>query len=471
VGGRLAAAANTPFEREITLTFKVGEKTFALKLDMTGNKPVLLIVGSDAKIKVASGELRGGQRPGALYEPPPRPKLRVTPEEVDRELLERRLGQGEKLKSFLLGVPGYLLENLEGRSVEVAARGLRALVKVREEGFALSHNGGRLLCDVQREQDDDEALRTAGGWLAGLPGNSAGGLNADGGGPGAASEKVSEKAPEKALEKAETRWRKKLQRRIKNIQRDIAQLPDAKVVERLADTLAAGLGRARKGMDCVEVEDLHREGEMLSIPLDPSRTPGDNLNRLYKKAKKIHRAAKVASERLGETQKELEAGPPPQLAELAQGSARGRQSGQGGVRARSGGGGGKAGGKAETLPYRRYRSSDGWLLLVGRNSVENDRLVREAKGWDLWLHARDGAGAHVIVKKPGKDSKVLQRTLAEAAGLAALHSKRSDETAVEVMYVEAERVKKPKGASPGRVLVSGEQTLRIAPGAGNPKEV
>jgi predicted ribosome quality control (RQC) complex YloA/Tae2 family protein len=213
---------------------------------------------------------------------------------------------------------------------------------------------------------------------------------------------------------------------------------------------------------------LHREGETLSIPLDPSRTPGDNLDRLYKKAKKIHRAAKVASERLGETQRELEAGPPPQLAELAQGPGRGRQSS---ASARPGGGGKAAGKAGETLPYRRYRSSDGWLLLVGRNSVENDRLVREAKGWDLWLHARDGAGAHVIVKKPGKDTKVLQRTLAEAAGLAALHSKRSDETAVEVMYVEAERVKKPKGASPGRVLVSGEQTLRIAPGAGNPKEV
>jgi predicted ribosome quality control (RQC) complex YloA/Tae2 family protein len=106
---------------------------------------------------------------------------------------------------------------------------------------------------------------------------------------------------------------------------------------------------------------------------------------------------------------------------------------------------------------------------VGRNGSENDRLVREAKPWDLWLHVRDAAGAHVVIRKPGRESRVPERTLIEAAGLAAHFSNRSADGAVEVMVAEIARLRKPKGASPGQVLVAGDRTVRVPPGAGNPR--
>lgn len=86
----------------------------------------------------------------------------------------------------------------------------------------------------------------------------------------------------------------------------------------------------------------------------------------------------------------------------------------------------------------------------------------------MWLHARDARGAHVLVRLPGREARVPERTLVEAAGLAARHSNRAGEAAAEVMVAEAGRVRKPKGSSPGRVTVSGERTLLVSPGAGNP---
>ncbi|PLX44023.1 MAG: fibronectin/fibrinogen-binding protein, partial [Deltaproteobacteria bacterium] len=157
------------------------------------------------------------------------------------------------------------------------------------------------------------------------------------------------------------------------------------------------------------------------------------------------RAIEVAKRRLEEAESELEVGDPSEEISAERTVAE------------------------KNAPFRRFRSSDGWLILAGRNSKENDRLLREAKGWDLWLHARDGAGAHVILKKPGKDGRVPERSLIEAAGVAAQNSKLSNDSYVEVMVVEAARVRKVKGGGPGRVHVSGERTLRVAPGAGKPK--
>ena len=105
---------------------------------------------------------------------------------------------------------------------------------------------------------------------------------------------------------------------------------------------------------------------------------------------------------------------------------------------------------------------------MGRNGAENARLVRESKPWDLWLHVRDAAGAHVVVRKPGRESRVPERTLTEAAGLAARFSSRSEDGAGEVQVAEISRLRKPKGASPGQVLVAGDRTVRVPPGAGNP---
>lgn len=243
------------------------------------------------------------------------------------------------------------------------------------------------------------------------------------------------------------RWRKKLLRRIENIRRDLLAAPDPAELKRKADALAASLHLAGKGV--AEVEDPAEPGRMIAVDLDSRLSPGKNLEEFYRAARRASRAKAVAGERLKFAEAELEAGEAPK--------ARGARET-------------KAGGEP-AQPYRRYKSSDGWLILVGRNRVENDRLVKGARPWDVWLHAEGGAGAHVVIKKPGRESKVPERTLIEAAGLAAENSARSGEGAVDVLVAEISRVKKPKGAGAGRVLVSGGKTVRAAPGAGKAKAV
>ncbi len=243
---------------------------------------------------------------------------------------------------------------------------------------------------------------------------------------------------EKNSAKHEKRWRKKLERRIEKITAELEGASDLAGAKEIADALGGNLHLVKRGMERVTIEGGEEGG--LVIELDPSLEPGENLNRLYDRVKKIKRTAIHAKRRLKQTREELAEGPPkaPEV---------------------------KKPGKREqpAQPFHRFSTSDGWTILVGRNRLENDRLVKESRPWDLWFHARDGAGAHVVLVKPGRDSKPTQLSLNEAAGVAAYHSKLSGETKAEVMYTEISRVRKPKGAGPGRVVVADDRTLIVRP--------
>jgi predicted ribosome quality control (RQC) complex YloA/Tae2 family protein len=248
-------------------------------------------------------------------------------------------------------------------------------------------------------------------------------------------------------------FRERLERRLEHIRADLAALPDARALRGEAEALAAHLHRVAPGAPWADVPDLGEPGSVRRIVLDPSQGPGANLDRLYRKARRVEAARAALQARLEETRQELARGPAQALG--GDGSAPTRRRGRDD--------------RGESGPYRRYVSSDGWAIWVGRNGAENDRLLREARPWDLWLHARQAPGAHVLLRKPGREARPPDRTLAEAAGLAAAHSRLREDGGVEVLVAEVSRVRKPKGAGRGRVVVGGERTLRVAPGAGNPR--
>jgi predicted ribosome quality control (RQC) complex YloA/Tae2 family protein len=243
------------------------------------------------------------------------------------------------------------------------------------------------------------------------------------------------------------RLRRRLEVRAEKIRADLARLADPVDLRRQADALAAGLAGVRKGDAEARVPDPFDPEATLTIALDAARGPGENLNRLYDRARKAERARQILEARLGATLEELEVGP-----------GGGAPSGEGLETAACGVGEG---------PYRRFRASNGWPLWVGRNGKENERLLREARAWDLWFHARESPGAHVLLRLPGKEARVPEAVAVEAAGLAAFYSRRSGEDWVDVMVIEAGRVRKPKGGSPGQVLVSGERTVRVRPRTGS----
>ena len=110
-------------------------------------------------------------------------------------------------------------------------------------------------------------------------------------------------------------------------------------------------------------------------------------------------------------------------------------------------------------PLRRT-SEDGLLILVGRSARQNHEVTfRRAAPDDLWLHAVDQPGSHVVVKSGG--GVVLERTLLQAASLAAYYSAGRGESSVLVAYTERRYVRQIRGAGPGMVTYRHEKTVRV----------
>ena len=112
-------------------------------------------------------------------------------------------------------------------------------------------------------------------------------------------------------------------------------------------------------------------------------------------------------------------------------------------------------------PYR-YRSQDGIEICVGKNSLQNDRLTGSARGGEMWLHAKDMPGSHVIVASADPD----EETLRMAARLAARYSKGASAGKVPIDMTRRRYVKKPAGAKPGFVIYTNQKTVLAEPWEG-----
>jgi predicted ribosome quality control (RQC) complex YloA/Tae2 family protein len=113
-------------------------------------------------------------------------------------------------------------------------------------------------------------------------------------------------------------------------------------------------------------------------------------------------------------------------------------------------------------PFRQFEF-EGYRIWVGKSAANNDELtMKHAHKNDLWLHAKDVAGSHVVLKwKPGHEfpPKVIEH----AAEIAAYYSKLKGSTLVPVAYTLRKFVRKPKGAEPGAVMVDKEEVMMVEP--------
>lgn len=109
-----------------------------------------------------------------------------------------------------------------------------------------------------------------------------------------------------------------------------------------------------------------------------------------------------------------------------------------------------------------FISSDGFQILVGKNNKQNDLLtLKTASKKDIWLHTKDIPGSHVVILS--NKYTVPQRTISEAAELAAFHSNAKLSSNIPVDYTEIKNVKKPNGAKPGMVIYENYKTIFITP--------
>lgn len=113
---------------------------------------------------------------------------------------------------------------------------------------------------------------------------------------------------------------------------------------------------------------------------------------------------------------------------------------------------------------RKFISSDGLEILVGKRAKDNDVLTFTiARSLDTWMHAADYPGSHVVIRNPNR-IEIPHRTLIEAAQLAAFYSQGKAQVKAAVHYTQKKFVNKPKGAAPGLVSLASFKTLLVVPG-------
>lgn len=249
------------------------------------------------------------------------------------------------------------------------------------------------------------------------------------------------------------------ERRAASIEREMEEAPDAGRLREDANLLLARLRDVPRGSDRVTLEGFG--GEPREIELDPALSAADNADRLYGLAARRERAAERLPGILARTRDRLaalrdalgtlvESGPSEALWELAGG--------------RAGSPKGDAAGEAAPLPYRRYVSSGGLEIRVGRGARQNDELTfHHSHTEDIWLHARQVPGAHVILRWGRKDTNPPRRDLLEAAVAAAVHSEARHSGAVGVDWTRRKYVRSPRKAPPGLVVPERVQTVFVEP--------
>jgi predicted ribosome quality control (RQC) complex YloA/Tae2 family protein len=192
---------------------------------------------------------------------------------------------------------------------------------------------------------------------------------------------------------------------------------------------------------------------VLVIALDPRLGGLANAERLFDKARRVERARHQIALRLRETRSALL---PAREGEAVVLDARDMRE----LPGRADDAGARDRGDAGSRP-RHYLTGRGLSVLVGRNARENHHLTfRVARAEDLWLHARDAPGAHVVLRD--NEGRAGADDLREAAEVAAFFSEARGESLVDVHVTRRKHVKPARGG-PGRVFVAHSDTLRVAP--------
>ncbi|MBW1807586.1 MAG: DUF814 domain-containing protein [Deltaproteobacteria bacterium] len=256
---------------------------------------------------------------------------------------------------------------------------------------------------------------------------------------------------------------KRVKSRQKKMQKDLTASCAAEDMSRQAEALKLNLGRVPKGQPSIELSDPYNpDSDSIVVTLDPALSALDNMNRLFKKSRRLSRAMPKIEQRLAEEKSRLEkiiifgeqletTQTIDQLEQLrAKLEDAGLKDKKPAIKKRS----------EARLPYRQYQSKSGMDILVGRSARDNHQLTFHiARGSDLWLHARGRSGAHVVVRL-AKNKSVDEQTLLDAATLAAKFSGLKNPEKVEVTYSLVKNLHPIKG-HPGTVSVAKGRTILV----------
>jgi predicted ribosome quality control (RQC) complex YloA/Tae2 family protein len=271
-------------------------------------------------------------------------------------------------------------------------------------------------------------------------------------------------ATARARLRKEIAQREKLQRHLDD---DLKAHGDAVEHKRIGDLLITNIGTAERHGKIVKLTDYYADDTpLIELEVDENSTLQEEAARRFSRYTKARRASQEIALRLNSIEKELETLHVRQ-AELERiiesGDEDALESFTGIAKTETSRKGAGKKSTADVPGARRYRSSDGYEILVGRAARDNDQLTfRVARPHDLWLHAADYPGSHVIVRNPTR-ADIPHRTIIEAAQLAAAFSQAKRDAKVDVHYTQRKFLSKPKGAAPGLVRMSSFRTITVEP--------
>jgi predicted ribosome quality control (RQC) complex YloA/Tae2 family protein len=269
----------------------------------------------------------------------------------------------------------------------------------------------------------------------------------------------------RALRDASRKERKKLAA----IEGDLARANDVEQLRRNASLVLTHLhALARDAREATLLDHASDPPAEVTLQFDPALGPKQQAEIWFRRARKLERGAAIARERaqaasaraaaLEALATHVQAANDP--ADLAALGAQAQALGIGPAPSAPGPAG-KRGQPGARVPYREFSGSGGRAILVGRGASDNDRLTLDhARPQDLWLHARDEAGAHVVVPLE-RDEACPPDLLRDAAMLAAHFSQARGHARVDVVYTPRRYVRKPSKAAAGSVQLMRERVFRL----------
>ncbi len=258
----------------------------------------------------------------------------------------------------------------------------------------------------------------------------------------------------------------KLNKKIKNILESLEEAKKSDEIAGRAQLITANIYRLQKGMSRFEAQDF-ATGDTVVIPLDLSLTPAQNAQKLFKKSSKLKTAKKMGGRQLAEAEGEREylenallfVQKAEALAEIEEiqfqlfpPDTRKDQKSK------------RAAPPPESAP-REFKTPRGHTILVGKNDRQNDIVtMRIADKNDIWFHAKNMPGSHVLLISQGIPLENLDdESILMAARLAAKYSAAGQSGKTPVDYTQRANVKKPPASRPGKVIYDHYFTMYVEP--------
>ena len=252
----------------------------------------------------------------------------------------------------------------------------------------------------------------------------------------------------------------KNRQKLKKQEKELQATENAEEFRQKGELLTTFLHQVPNDQDQV-VLDNYYTNQPITISLDKALTPNQNAQKYFKRYQKLKEAVKYLTELIEETKATIlylesvetvlnQAG----LDEIAEIREELIQTGF--IRRR----------QREKIQKRKkpekYLASDGkTIILVGRNNLQNEELTfKIARKEELWFHAKDIPGSHVVISGNLNPSDEVKT---DAAELAAYYSKGRLSNLVQVDMIEVKKLNKPTGGKPGFVTYTGQKTLRVTP--------